>query len=194
MNRVHFFCVAAVLLLTATVSADLQVHEYVSGQKVTFDENTGHYWYWNLADFVNKTYAEQNTEIASLGNYGYIADGWHRATLAEMGAIWNNYTGPEIAAAFGTSYSFDMAHIGWYDGPPVTSGGFTFNPVGDLSLMGVNKTPLQSLFYNNDLRHSEVGAWVTTNAPVVPVPPAVILAATGLLSSALGLKRCRRKR
>lgn len=90
MQRITLFSVAAVLLLTGTASADLTVYEYVpgSGEFVVEDGNTGKYWYWNLADFVNMTYGEQISAIDLLGTYGYIAGGWHMASLAEMDVLW----------------------------------------------------------------------------------------------------------
>ena len=67
MKRIHQFYIAAVLLSITPVRADLYVHEYAAGQKVTLDTATGYYWYWNLPDFNYKTYDEQITDIAALG-------------------------------------------------------------------------------------------------------------------------------
>ncbi|MHC4351686.1 MAG: YfaZ family protein [Planctomycetota bacterium] len=106
MKRIQFVCVATVLLLTGTVPADLMVKEYVPGEKVTLDTNTGKYWYWNLSDFVNKTYTEQNTAIAGLGMYGNLAGGWHMATGSEITGLWG-YDPSAIGTAFNLTHDDD---------------------------------------------------------------------------------------
>ena len=55
MKRIQVFCVAAVLLLSGTASADLVVRDYLgNGQLVVEDTRPGGN-HWNLADFTNKT-------------------------------------------------------------------------------------------------------------------------------------------
>jgi hypothetical protein len=188
MKRILLFSLIAVLISPGSVSAVLTVKEYIPGEKVTLDSNTGNYWYWNLADFVNMTYGEQITAIAGLGTYGYIGGGWHMATLADMEALWNNYTGPELATAFAaTTLGPPSLHAGRYD----REWDQGWHYLGVLEDSGSNKEELDR-FIIEDTSVVDWGAWVTTNASVVPAPGAFILAATGLLSS-LGFKRWRRK-
>jgi len=68
MKRIHLFCLAAVLLLTGTISAELVVRDYLgNGQLVVEDtRDGGNHWYSNLADFTNMTYAQQIAAIANL--------------------------------------------------------------------------------------------------------------------------------
>ena len=77
MKRIHSFCIAAVLLTTGTLTADLIVQDYLgNGQIVVQDTRPGSgHWYANLPDFANMTYAQQVTAIAALGTYGNMAAG-----------------------------------------------------------------------------------------------------------------------
>ena len=199
MKRIQFLCVAVVLLLTNTVTAGLMVQEYVSGQKVTLDTTTGNYWYWNLADFINKTYAEQITAIAGLGTYGNIAGGWHMATKSEMQALWANGAA-EVTGSFNPNYisTISTNFKGRYE-EAVTIGGSV--PGHELGLAQITSGypsgvlwPLPQAMLSDATSEIYTSAWVVSDHAVVPVPGALLLAATGLLSSTLGLKRLHRKR
>jgi len=195
MKRIQFFCVAPLLLLTGTLSADLVLHDYLGNGEVVVQDTQpgGNYWVWDLTMLTNKTYAEQITAIAGLGTYGNIAGGWHMASLSEMSGLWS-YSGPTISAAFNPVPPGKTAgpdYIGRYDQVPtgwpgthctayVLTGGTTKSTIGS------------SLRDSDTFAHTTLGAWVTTDAPVVPAPGALVLAATGLLS-VLGVNRCRRK-
>lgn len=193
MKRIEFLCVAAVFLLTGPVGADLVVQDYLgNGEKVTLDTATGHHWYWNSEDFVSKTYDEQITAIGGLGTYGNIAGGWHMASESEMLTLFP-YAGQTIVSSFdwppdphpGTSYLL----WGRYD---VIS---YFDPDSHYSVIVLDDgflTPLHTNYISDSYLHPLVGAWVTTDAAVVPAPGALVLAATGLLS-VLGVNRWRRK-
>jgi len=200
MKRILLFSLMAVLISPDSVSAVLTVYEYIPGEKVTLDSSTGDYWYWNLADFVNMTYDEQITAIAGLGTYGYIAGGWHMATQSEMASLWANDS-VAIASGFsitGTTILGDHLWRGRYDeeGPPWAGPGWHLASQlsADPTLTFFDKVDLSnSMILNDILPYMDVGAWVTTDAALVPVPGAVVLTASGLLSM-LGFKRWRRKR
>ena len=187
MKRILLFVVAAVFLLTGTARAGLMVYEYVTGEKVTLDTATGNYWYWNLADFVNMTYAEQMSDIAGLGTYGDIAGGWHMADHDEMTQLWG-YSTSDLTSAFAPSYS-NIDWVGRSD--HLASADYHYTPA---ICYGTQNYGLHGIKISDSFSHRAYGAWVTTSSTVVPVPGALILAATGLLSSTLGLKRLRRKR
>lgn len=190
MQRITLFSVAAVLLLTGTASADLTVYEYVpgSGEFVVEDGNTGKYWYWNLADFVNMTYGEQISAIDLLGTYGYIAGSWHLASLSEMEALWTN-SATNIMDAFGSpsSPAWDAFSVGRYESS-ITPNGGTPNQSGDTYHMIAGLwdsvwTPLGTLaVVDSEADFDFLGAWVTTDANVVPAPPSVVMATTGFLT------------
>ena len=197
--------------MTGAVRADLEVYEYVPGQKVTLDTVTGNYWYWNLEDFVNMTYPQQSTAIADLGNYGGVLGGWHMASHDEVAALFC-YPASEIGGAFGPSYTNTIVFPGppgpiviaddeYWKGreehivnPLVTppwrySAQVVHDKITD-TWVKAQDDGTSAYNYSTDV----IGAWVTSSSPVVPVPGAVVLAATGLLSSTLGLNRLRRKR
>ena len=185
MKRIQFFCVAATLLLTGTVRADLEVHEYLSGQKVTLDTNTGHYWVWDLDLFSGRDYITQMSTIAALGTYGNIDGGWHMAALTEMQALMTSYGGVKTSAAFNpTDPDLWMGRVDQEGGVGVhlyaACSSSAWYPFGSTTYDAYSA--------------GDMGAWVTSVEPVVPVPGALLLAATGLLSSTLGLNRLRRKR
>jgi hypothetical protein len=199
MTRTYFFCLTTVLLTRGLVWADLAVKEYVagSGEFVTFDDQTGYHWYWNLPDFVDMTYGEQTAEIAGLGTYGYIAHGWHMASPEEMGTLWS-YDADTIMSMFrrsGDIISDSQPYTYWagrYDGE-----GF-----GDEEHLAcfvsthdgtTQKVPLGHYSVHDETRREHLSTWVVSNQSVVPLPTSLILAATGLLSSTLGLNRLRRK-
>jgi hypothetical protein len=211
MKRIYLFSLSVVLLATGAVSADLTVYEYKSGEKVTLDTVTGNYWYWNLEDFVNITYPQQSTAIAGLGNYGGVLGGWHMASHTEVAALFS-YPASEIGEAFAPTKT-ETVTVPGSTGPIVIA--------DDQYWMGledhiVDPTVSPPWRYSAQVVHDKItdtwvkaqdggtssnnysslslGAWVTSSSPVVPVPGALVLAATGLLSSLLGVNRWRRKR
>ena len=196
MKRILLFCLAAVLLTSGSVRADLQMYEYVSGQKVTLDTNTGNYWYWNLADFVNMTYAEQITDISGLGNYGYISGGWHMASAVEMASLWANDSAA-IASGFsitGTLMTGELLWRGRYDevGPPWAGPGWHLASqlLADPTLTFFDKVDLSNSMIIDDISpFTDIGAWVTTNSSVVPLPGAVLLGMIGLSVAGVKLRK-----
>lgn len=191
MKRIFFLIVAAVLLPTGTASANLTVHEYVAGEFVIEDTDTGNYWYWNLADFVNKTYDQQITAIGDLGNYGGIAGGWHMASLSEMQTLIPYTENPSAFVSYFCWPSSTKPFYGRFNYILYHETGahayFVFDPSGLYW-----PTPFISQLWDWDHLPS-IGAWVTTDSPVVPAPPAVVLATTGLLCL-LGAKLRGRRR
>lgn len=185
------------LFIAQQAQCGLTVLEMVAGQKVTLDTNTGNYWYYGLTRFDDKTYNEQINEISGLGTYGNIAGGWHLATFSEMTALWS-YSGDTIGSNFepaGYGAPSPNAEIwaGRFEWKPQTpdehgyagiyhmaSGSYNMDILGDKSIPDLDTS-------------AWISAWVTTDAQVVPVPPAVILTMTGVLTSALGLNILRRK-
>ena len=191
MKRVYIYCAAAVLLLTGPVGADLLVQDYLgNGEKVTFDTNTGNHWYWNLADFVNMDYDTQIATIAGLGTYGNIAGGWHMASHSEMQTLFP-YAGQPILSAFGWPPDPSPSYFLWGRYDDVSY----FDPDSHYSVIVLDDgfmTPLHTNYIPDYYSAPLVGAWVTTEAALVPAPGALVLAATGLLS-VLGVNRWRRK-
>jgi hypothetical protein len=169
------------------------VKEYVPGEKVTLDTNTGDYWYWNLADFVNKTYTEQNTAIAGLGRYGNLAGGWHMATGAEITQLWG-YDASDIGAAFNLTYDDDIDT--WWAGRYDKALPNYSPPSHYFAAVKYYKGPASWFRGSLDIdwtidadRYPHIGAWVTTDAPVVPVPAAVLLGILGLSVAGLKLRK-----
>jgi hypothetical protein len=192
MRRITLLTVAVVLLSTGSVGADLMVQEHKPGEWVTLDTNTNYYWYWNLADFVNMDYGDQIDKIAGLGTYGNIAGGWHMATANDIMLLWAFNTAIDLEAGFGMT-SKDLfehdSYLGRIDASPQWAAGSHYLA----QVIDNTKIPLFNFYCPDTQEAYYVGAWVCTDQPLVPLPPAVILAATGLLSSTLGLRRLGRK-
>ena len=199
MRRFPVVIGVLVLVLIGVVGADLSVEERVVGQKVTLDD-AGNYWIWDTSKFVNQTYSEQITAIDDMGDtYGGVTGDWHMATASEMAGLWSN-SAEEISSSFGPSYvDHAWGEKYWYSrydqpGDP----GWGGEPTHKISDMwqgtSLHKHPLGSADYADTSRSGAFGAWVTTGpgATVVPVPAAVILGASGLLSAAVGLRRRRK--
>lgn len=193
MKRSLFLTVAAVLLSSGPAGADLEVYEYITDQKVTLDTATGNYWYYDLTDFAGWNYDDQIDAIANLGTYGNIAGGWHMATLDEMEPLWQN-SETTIMANF--EKILDTGGIEWWAGRYDRAvsdidhaAAFVYDNYGTI----VKSELSDSIFIYDTDEIGHVSAWVVSDQAVVPVPPALILGATGLLSSALGLIRLRRK-
>jgi len=177
MKRILLFVVAAVLLLTGTASAGLTVYEYVPGEKVTLDDATGNYWYWNLNDFAFMTYGQQIAAIDDLGTYGHIAGGWHMATRPEITNLFS-YTVLETV----NSFDFPPDHPDFI-GRIEESLQPDYHSTAVFYPQAYHPWTIVSLYpdYYGPYYFPNLGAWVTTAAPVVPAPPAVVLATTGLL-------------
>lgn len=198
MKRNLLLYVAAVLLLPVPANAVLTVHEYVSGQKVTLDSNTGNYWYWNLRDFTDMTYDEQQTAIAGLGNYGNIAGGWHMAGQSEIQSLWT-YSASDIANHFrrsGQGLRQGVPFPKWAGRTDVSPPSPPFSQhysIGVFRYPGFpfHKKPLPGEPREDLSRFRVIGAWVTSSAPVIPAPSALVLTVCGLVSL-LGAKRRRR--
>lgn len=164
MKRILLFLVAAVLLLSRTASADLMVYEYVTGEKVTLDTATGNYWYWNLNDFAFMTYGQQISAIDDLGTYGHISGGWHMATRPEMTNLFS-YTVSETV----NSFDFPPDHHTFYGrieeslqpNYHTTAAFYSRSPHAPWKFLSLHPDYYGYYFPN-------LGAWVTTAAPVVP--------------------------
>ena len=182
MKRITLFSVAAVLLFTGTASAGLIVRDYLTnGQLVVEDTETGNYWYQNLNDFVSMTYGEQITAIGGISpTYGNIAGGWHMASLAEMEDLWDEGE-TEITSAFGSPWAggegWSANTIGRYDTPLSF---FSSHYVAGRVLGGW--TPLDLWTTLDSSETPLLGAWVVTDATVVPLPPSVVMVTTGFLT------------
>lgn len=183
MKRILLFLVAAVFLPTGTASAALMVKEYVtgSGEMVVLDTKTGSHWYWNLNDFVMMTYAQQISAIGGISpTYGWIAGGWHMASLTELQAL-ATYAGSDIMAAFGspTGAGWGVMSMGRYDDPWDSQ---RHRCMGRWTTTWFVSWPIP--WPDTESRY-DLGAWVTTDASVVPAPPAVVLATTGMMTGLL---------
>ena len=194
MKRITLFSVAAVLLLTGTASAGLMVYEYVPGEKVTLDTATGKYWYWNLQDFQLMTYAQQIAAIGGISpTYGGIAGGWHMASLSEMQALWTN-SGTNIMSAFGSATGDDWVELSVSRYDSIVSVNRRFLAGWWSNKLGPYWTPLETHSIDDSSGILGFGAWATTDATVVPAPPAVVMATTGLLCLMGAKLRCRWRR
>ncbi|MHC4594333.1 MAG: hypothetical protein ACYS19_05235 [Planctomycetota bacterium] len=181
MTRNHLFCVAAVLLLTGTVDADLMVYEYVPGELVTWDSFTGNHWYSSLPDFTGQTYATLAANIAALGTYGNIDGGWRLATQSEIEALFTN-SPAAIAASFARTNWAAFGNISWHGRTAVALEVGTHQSavvVYDI-FRGTYRLEPDAGAIPDSFQASYIGAWVTSSAPVVPVPSAVILGTIGL--------------
>ena len=192
MKKTKSFCIAAVLLLTGAVTADLQVYEHVPGQKVTLDTATGNYWYWDLTDLVKMSYTEQISAISGLGTYGGVNGGWHMATRAEMDVLYNYANSAlEVATSFARTVS-----------QPGTGNGVWAGRIDELTPAGTEHHSPR--IYQNgptayawqypcdafsDAARDEISAWITSSAPLVPLPGAVVLGAIGLGLAGWKLRR-----
>ena len=195
MKRILWCCVA-LLLLSGMAHAGLVVCEYVPGEKVTLDTETGKHWYWKVGDFNDMTYDEQLSAIAGLGSYGNIASGWRMATDADMEEL-RLYNGWDLLDSFAANWRVTVTAVGFegrYDSavPESTDMHRVFS-VSYSTLGSVAKCvwpfPDSYTLRPGPDEGFPVGAFVVSEALVIPAPAALGLAAVGLLACLPGVRR-----
>jgi hypothetical protein len=175
LKRHLLLYVAAVLLLAVPANAVLTVHEYVSGQKVTLDSNTGTYWYWNLNDFNSQTYPQQIAGIAALGTYGNIQAGWHLASHEEVAGLFSNgYSA--VSQSFNPSRVLPLVII--YEGreehAPYVGGHWSSGGNSGQATLALHTINAPDHFTGAG------GAWIANSSPVIPAPGAILLGSIGV--------------
>ncbi len=173
MRRQLLLYVAAVLLLTVPANAVLTVHEYVAGEKVTLDSNTGDYWYWNLPDFGTMSYPQQIADIAALGTYGNIDGGWHMASHDEVAALFT-YSAASLSPAFAP---FPTPALKWWGREEHPTPG---NPNHYISEFSSTNVTQHIGVIGDAYLHLKLSAWVTSSAAVIPAPGAILLGSIGV--------------
>jgi hypothetical protein len=95
----------------------LLIHE--EGSEVTYDSLSGRYWYYDLTEFTDMTYAEQIAKIGNLRVDGFPGS-WHMATCEEMEELWF-HSAEAIFASFALTRDdpehFQQYADGRYDEP-----------------------------------------------------------------------------
>jgi len=214
MRRIYFFCLIVVLISVCPVRAAVVVQDYLgNGQNVVLDTNTGYHWYSHLPDFGAMTYDQQLTAIGALGNYGNLDGGWRMASAAEVEALFIN-SADDLVASFSYTGIIPPLPIPPYN---VSWLGRTTTPVtidpslrrrGEMHAFSVVSPdgPYSTVSANvpdagvpDSHSNTLTSAWIVTDASVIqepsviPAPGALMLAVTGLLSSAVVRKRLRGK-
>jgi hypothetical protein len=192
-SSVWCLSVGVVFLAVSTAQAGLSV--LTSGlDKVTYDSTANAYWYWNLADTTNETYAQQVTFATGLNaGSGYFGlTNWHMASETEMAGLWTN-PAADIGGSFNpTETSPNKMWDGRYNYVPGWAGtGWHSN--ANVTLKGVSSwgKDMDGSTVNDVWVYGSVGAWITaseTPAPV-PLPGALLLGSIGLSCAGWRLRR-----
>ncbi len=180
-----------------SASASLIVQNY-DGINVTYDDITDTYWYWDLSRFSGMTYNVQLDEIATIGVNG-LTGTWGFASQSDINSLVN-YDIIDIAIAFNTSSvtyatDFQTAEPVWYSmvwkgrfGPTQYQSGISFNDSLEFSLTaystaGWHWTGPSYFDIGPDNVNEIIGAWVVLDpqASPVPLPPSLLLMASGLI-------------
>jgi hypothetical protein len=187
--RSSVLCLSVGVVLLAVSTAQASFSVLTSGlDKVTYDSTANAYWYWNLADTTNETYAQQVTFATGLNaGSGYFGlTNWHMASATEMTGLWTNPaadiggsfnptqdTGPEMWDGRYNDVSFPFPGDGWHLNANVTLKGSSYWSQAPLGTSAVS-----------DLTAFEwAGAWITASetptAAPVPLPGALLLGCLG---------------
>ena len=194
-----------------SASASLIVQDF-GGINVTIQEidpitNDSWYWYWDVNRFTGMTYQEVLDEIAVVNVPGLSAT-WSVASMAQVQNLFGGHAPGEIIASFSmtrVSYDpntlmFDLAVNGrmehYWNGPrsqwesDVGSAGVYENMNNPLSFYAdLTGGVTGQTFIGDTYAHDSIGAWVvSTDAQIVPIPPSLLLMASGLLGL-VGFKR-----
>ncbi|MCG8684320.1 MAG: PEP-CTERM sorting domain-containing protein [Desulfobacterales bacterium] len=176
-------CAALMLSLLVNPSSALAALTVLedSGQKVVYDDINSKYWYWDVYEWANLTYDEQINKISTdlAGGYYQGTTGWHMAT-AEEKTMWWAWDYADIVNTFGLQY-----------GGNTTSGRIDVVSSTGHESPYIDDTSKRWGWIDDNVTRDSLGAWVVTDAPAaVPVPSALILVSTGIVS----LSTVRRRR
>jgi hypothetical protein len=161
---------------------------------VTYDDQTGYYWIWDLNYFSSQTYDQQLDTIDGLntiGNEYFGLSGWHMANFEEMESLWA-YEASELVTVFNPTYidPTSISYAGRFD--EIFPYYIPSHYFGNVHI--VHGTPEKWGLYNYGIYDHDIsdryGAWVLTAGPV-PEPATFILFSSGI--AGLLALRIRRK-
>jgi len=213
-----FLLVVSVVVISGQSASAYLVTEDYGGTNVTWDSITKYYWYWDLNRFLWMTYAEQLAEISSIhipgytgtwqmanqsqmqaifayGPAGEIVEGFAPTQFFVNQGGGSNYTANiQFYIDFTGRYEYDdpadalgkhpIYQFYIYADIESTPDSYYDEWYGDSNGYG---SPYEGDDNSDDLWYT--GAWVvSTDLAVVPVPPSLLLMASGLIGC-VGLKR-----
>ena len=193
-----------------SASASLVVQDF-GGTNVTIQTdpitNTSTYWYWDVNQFTDMTYQDVLDEIAVV-NVPNLSATWNVASMAQVQNLVDDHAPGEIIASFSltrVSYNpntqiFDLAVNGRMEHYWNGARSQWESAVGSAGVYEDINNPLffyadlvggvtGSTFIGDTYTNDSIGAWVvSTDAQIVPIPPSLLLMASGLIGC-VGLRR-----
>ena len=195
-KRIVSALVAVTVLICAPSIARAELIRYdLTGISVIFDDKSGYYWQYNLADHTNMNWWDASAAVIASPDGG-LGGAWQMADMTHFTTLWDNYPIYELAPAFGRSKVVSQAGIpdeewwaGWVSQFGLYSDEkFVVQYYTD-GQSGLNFELISTHLYAPS---QHVGAWAVmtdpTDHPAVPIPASLLLMVTGLIGCA-GLKR-----
>jgi hypothetical protein len=179
MKKVYYLTIMLLFLFGFAGGANAALVDQGGG--VIYDNTYELYWIQDLSTFNSKTYSQQITAIGNLEDHEDGGGAWRMASAEDMATLWT-YDVDIVGGIFSSSWINSSNGIEYWVGRYDEASSSTAHYAGHISQDTSDDWTKFDLGYTTILdafNYPIDGAWVASGT-AVPIPPAVLLLASGL--------------